>query len=109
MRGVPAGIPSDTGLSLYRIAQEALTNVAKHAAADSVDITLAGEPDSLTLFVRDSGKGFNPDAVRERGGLGLIGMRQRAELIGGTLEVQSGPGQGTQIVVCAPLGRARRN
>jgi signal transduction histidine kinase len=105
VRGVPTGIPSDTALSLYRIAQEALTNVAKHAAADSVDITLAGEPDSLTLFVRDSGQGFNPDAVKECGGLGLISMRQRAELIGGTLEVQSGLGQGTQIVVCAPLGR----
>jgi signal transduction histidine kinase len=105
VRGVPTGIPSDTALSLYRIAQEALTNVAKHAAADSVDITLAGEPDSLTLFVRDSGQGFNPDAVKECGGLGLISMRQRAELIGGTLEVQSARGQGTQIVVCAPLKR----
>ena len=105
VRGVPTAIPSDTALSLYRIVQEALANVARHAAADSVDITLAGEPDSLTLFVRDSGRGFNPDAVKERGGLGLISMRQRAELIGGTLEVQSGFGQGTQIVVCAPLKR----
>jgi len=104
-RRMPPGIPSDTALSLYRIAQEALTNIAKHSAAESANITLAGEPDSLTLFVRDSGRGFNPDAVKDRGGLGLISMRQRAELIGGTLEVQSGQGQGTQIVVCAPLAR----
>ena len=102
----------DTG-SMYRAVALAVIestvnetdDVAVGSLAERVDIDLAGEPDSLTLFVRDSGRGFNPDAVKERGGLGLISMRQRAELIGGTLEVQSGFGQGTQIVVCAPLKR----
>lgn len=104
-RRLPPLIPTDVALSFYRIAQEALTNIAKHAETESVDITLAGEPDSLTLFVRDSGRGFDPDCGKGSVGLGLISMRQRAELIGGTLEVQSAPGQGTQIVVCAPLTR----
>ena len=104
VRGVSVRVPNHVALGLYRITQEALTNVARHADSPSVDITLAGAPDSLTLFIRDSGRGFNPDAPRERSGLGLISMRQRAELIGGALELKSEPGQGTQIVVCAPIG-----
>lgn len=103
VRGVPPELAKETALSLYRIVQEALANVARHADASSVDITLAGDADSLTLFLRDSGRGFNPEDVKDRGGLGLISMRQRAELIGGTLELKSQPGEGTQIVVCAPL------
>jgi len=102
-RSIPAEISKDTALNLYRIAQEALTNVAKHAGADSVDITLAGSADSLTLLVRDSGHGFNPDIAKQYAGLGLISMRQRAELAGGTLELRSRIDQGTQIIVCVPL------
>jgi signal transduction histidine kinase len=104
VRSVPPDIAKDVALALYRIVQEALTNIARHAGACSVDITLACQPDCLLLFVRDSGRGFDPAAAaRRQPGLGLISMRQRAELIGGTLELQSQPGQGTQIVVCTPF------
>jgi signal transduction histidine kinase len=103
VRAVPSTIPKDMALAIYRIAQEALANIARHADAASVDITLAGYTDSITLFVRDVGRGFDPDEVKKGGGLGLISMRQRAELSGGTLEVHSQPGQGTQIVVSIPL------
>lgn len=103
VRSLPAYIPKDAALSLYRIVQEALTNVWKHAEASSVDITVAGEEDSLTLFVRDTGRGFDPDQVKHVDGLGLISMRQRAELMGGTLELKSQPGHGSQIVACLPL------
>jgi signal transduction histidine kinase len=90
-------------IGLYRITQEALRNVTKHAGRASVSIALLGSEDALDLSVRDAGKGFDLGTPGARKGLGLISMAQRAELMGGQLELQSQPGQGTRIHVKVPL------
>ncbi|HGY09897.1 MAG TPA: sensor histidine kinase [Oceanithermus profundus] len=92
-------------LALFRIVQEALTNVARHAGATTVWVTLAPRDDRLWLEVRDDGAGFDPETTTPS--LGLAGMRERAEQIEGTFRVETGPAQGTRIVVEVPLaGRA---
>ena len=83
---------------LFRIAQEALRNAELHAEAASVEVALSPTERQLTVRVRDSGKGFRPgDAVRldQHAGLGLLGMRERAQLLGGTVDIESQPGAGT--------------
>ena len=87
----------------YRIAQEALTNVARHSSASSVDISIRAEGGVLTLSVEDDGRGFDLRALEESRGLGVVGMRERAELAGGTLTIRSRPGRGTQVRLTAPL------
>lgn len=88
--------PVEVKVALYRIAQEALNNVVKHADAEHVTLSLAGEADAIRLTVRDDGCGFDPDHVpRER--LGQRSMRERAEAIGAHLRVESAPGQGTTV------------
>ncbi len=81
----------------YRIAQEALTNVARHAAAGHVEVRLGLNDGFLTLAVKDDGRGFNTDALGENEGLGLAGMHERANLAGGHLEIVSAPGKGTRV------------
>ena len=92
---------------VFRIAQEALTNAAKHAAAKRVELTLAVEDDWLALEVADDGSGFDVDAelsqVDDSTGVGLRGMRDRAELFGGRLSVESNPGGGTVVRARLPL------
>ena len=88
--------------ALYRIAQEALNNALKHAAAASVAVRIDAEGDELRLEVTDDGQGFDPERVRDRGGLGLVTMRQRAEGLHGTFEIVSTPGQGTTVRVQVP-------
>jgi signal transduction histidine kinase len=90
----------DAETALYRIAQEALTNVAKHAKAANVDIILERRPDSVLLIVEDDGVGFDPataGVADQR--FGLLGMQERAGLVGATLEIESSEGQGTTILV----------
>jgi signal transduction histidine kinase len=82
----------------YRIAQEALTNVARHAGARTVSVTLTAAEGRLHLSVTDDGRGFDPEAASEGDGLGLAGMRERAALVGGTLGVRSTPGEGVDVV-----------
>ena len=101
LRG-PEPVPaSGTALVLYRIAQEALRNVTKHATVGPVTVTLTSDAGELCLSVQDSGPGFNPAENRHRG-LGLTSMRERTELLGGTFELRSGPGVGTTIVARVP-------
>ena len=90
--------PQEIKLAMYRIAQEALNNVVKHARASQVRIDLRGEPDHLTLSVTDDGRGFDPAGV-ESHHLGLGIMRERARAVGAHLVVDSQPGQGTAITV----------
>jgi len=101
-------IGAHTEIALYRIAQEALTNVAKHAGAVRVSVQLDRQDAFLRLHVEDDGRGFSyDDAVRKRGpghGLGLISMRERAELLGGTCVVTSASGAGTAITITIPRG-----
>lgn len=89
--------------ALFRVAQEAITNIAKHAGADTVLIQCLERDGRVTIEIEDDGKGFVPEslpppAARERG-LGLLGMRERVELFGGTIELDSAPGQGTRVKV----------
>ena len=86
--------------ALFRIAQESLTNVARHAHAKHACILLTQEQDSICLQVRDDGCGFDPS--QHHSGLGIFGMRERASLLGGTVEIQSQPGQGTTVQASLP-------
>jgi PAS domain S-box-containing protein len=93
-------LPADTETALYRIAQEALTNVAKHAEATNVEVILERRGNSVLLVVEDNGKGFETDASEAPGhGFGLVGMRERAALVGAVLEIESSPGMGTAVFV----------
>ena len=92
----------------YRIAQEALTNVARHASAGHVNVALAVTDGALILTVNDDGKGFDPAVLTENEGLGLAGMRERAALVGGVLEVASAPKMGTRIRLQIPLDEESR-
>ena len=87
----------------YRITQETLTNVARHAAANRVEVTLRTKDGSLILTTVDDGRGFNSFNLNETEALGLAGMRERAGLVGGVLDVESQPGEGTRIHFKAPL------
>ena len=87
--------------SLYRIAQEALTNVVRHSQASTVGILLENRGGTVTLFIEDDGIGFNPE-TSDVNRLGMVGMRERAELLGGTLTVESITGKGTSIKVEVP-------
>ncbi len=90
-------------IATYRIVQEALTNVARHASATHVDITMETENGMLTLSVEDNGRGFDVEEISESTCLGIIGMRERANLIGGVLEIKSGYNKGTQVHFRAPI------
>jgi PAS domain S-box-containing protein len=98
-------LPADVETALYRIAQEALTNIAKHARAAKVEVILERRADSVLLIVEDDGVGFDPAAAAAgRDGFGLLGMRERAGLVGATLEIESTAGQGTTVLarIAAP-------
>jgi two-component system sensor histidine kinase UhpB len=90
-------------LSLFRIAQEALRNAAKHGHAQQIDLTLSEQGDSLTLSVTDDGWGFDPGGARNNGGLGLVSIEERARLVKGQVTIHSGPQQGTTVSVRVPL------
>jgi len=91
---------SELETAVYRLVQEALTNVAKHSGASSATLRLIERDGRLDMFVSDDGCGFDPDA--ERRGFGLIGMRERAELAGGQLQIESKPGSGTRMTASIP-------
>ena len=90
----------DEEIAVYRVAQEALANVARHAGASYVQVALDTSGNTLELRVRDDGCGFDPG--RRHKGLGLDGMSERARLVGGDLEIESGPGSGTELVLKVP-------
>jgi two-component system sensor histidine kinase UhpB len=104
-------------LAVYRVVQEALTNVAKHAIARHVTITVNADVDELRVQIVDDGRGFVPDALMSRTrqrhaggpGVGLFGMEERARLAGGSLRVRSAPGRGTAVTLRAPLARGERS
>ncbi len=93
--------------NLYRIAQEALNNIYKHAKAKNVSLVLERRKDEVVMIVEDDGIGFVPGAKRDVSdpgrGLGLIGIRERAALVGGTVEFESSPGKGATIFVRVPF------
>jgi signal transduction histidine kinase len=91
-------------ITFYRIAQESLTNVIKHAHATRVDVVLEARPDSVLLIIEDDGVGFDPGGSDSKPtGIGLVGMRERSALIGATLQVESAAGKGTTVYLRYPL------
>jgi signal transduction histidine kinase len=103
--GDPQPLIADVELALFRVCQESLTNIAKHADAARVGITLSYMDDVVTLDVRDDGVGFAPGRSQQAkvsSGYGLPGMRQRVQRVAGTLEVESAPGEGTAISANVP-------
>ncbi len=97
----PEPVPTPVASCLYRVAQEALHNVAKYAQARRVEMRLARKDNALELMVLDEGNGFQLDEVK--GGLGLHSMRERLELVNGSFEIDSVPGEGTRVVARVPL------
>jgi two-component system sensor histidine kinase UhpB len=94
-------LPSEMETVLFRVVQEALTNVVRHAVASHVQVMIIKHDDELELVIRDNGIGFNVHAVRERASgdltLGLLGMQERVQLIGGKIHIASHPDHGTEI------------
>jgi signal transduction histidine kinase len=100
-------VPADISLCLYRIAQECLRNVGKHAKAASVRIALSGGRDEIAMEIADAGNGFDPGRIKEKGRLGLISMAERARLVNGAFSIRSQPGKGTLVTVRVPLRQSR--
>ena len=97
-------LPRAVETTLYRVLQEAISNIVKHAAASKVGVTLETTPDGVVLIIEDDGKGFEPETVNRGASprLGLLGMRERVALIRGKLEIETAPGSGTTLIIRAP-------
>jgi signal transduction histidine kinase len=101
-------IEQDAATALFRIFQETLTNVARHAAATEVNVRLAKEEGGLTLDVHDNGKGVNEEQLSAGRSLGILGMRERALVLGGELTITGAPGKGTTVRVHIPATHRTR-
>ncbi len=97
-------LSADLEISLFRILQESVNNILKHAQATQIDVMLKPRGDQLILMVEDDGVGFDPEEARRTKRLGLFGIRERAQAIGGDLVIESAPGKGTTILVEVPYG-----
>jgi len=104
---VPPGLPPEIEILAFRVVQEAVTNVLRHAAATEVHVKVGHEPGWLEISVRDDGCGFDVDATLEKSAagkhLGLLGIRERVESNGGVVRLKSSPGNGTWIHIDVPL------
>jgi signal transduction histidine kinase len=103
---MPKTLPPGVASCLYRVAQEGLRNVSRHAEASKVRLELRGEQDGLTLSIHDDGKGLLPHEGHSQG-LGLVSMRERVRLVNGNLRLEGQPGQGTTLCVWVPLGEVK--
>ena len=99
---LPGELPEEHKVCIFRVVQEALTNVCRHANASSVEIRISGNEDAVEVSIRDDGRGFR---AARAGGLGLIGIEERIESLGGTVSIRSEPGKGTSIEARLPLPR----
>ncbi len=93
-------LPMETELILYRVAQEGITNAIRHGKAQAIEIILERKSNTIQLTIKDNGKGFNPVATNH--GLGLVGIRERVELLDGNFSVKTTPGSGTQLLIEIP-------
>ena len=98
-------LPPAVETTLYRVLQEAITNIVKHAGARKVGVILRATRDDVVMIIEDDGKGFDPETVNRGSSrrFGLLGMRERLALIHGSLEIETEPGAGTTLIVRAPL------
>ncbi len=101
--GAGLDLPDPYATAVFRVLQESLTNIAKHAAATQVEATLERAQDAVVLTVRDNGQGFVPSAPRKHGSYGLVGLRERAYLLGGDIRIESAPGAGTLVEMRIPV------
>jgi signal transduction histidine kinase len=92
----------DVATAIFRIFQEALTNVARHSGASAIDVRLPGSPDQVVLVVEDNGRGITTDEMQGTTSLGILGMRERARLLGGDVTITGEPGAGTRVTVAVP-------
>ena len=106
-QNLPERLSANLEIGLFRIAQEALNNIAKHAEAASANLNIARQASTIALCIEDDGKGFlhdkNPHADRREQGMGMINMRERVEALNGALTIESQPGRGTKIIIELPL------
>ncbi len=105
LRGETDHVPPTVAIAVFRVAQEALTNVVRHARAARIDLRLDDSSGVLSLEVADDGSGFDVDEARSRptASVGLFGMAERVALVGGTLDIQSRKGAGTRVIVRVPV------
>jgi PAS domain S-box-containing protein len=103
--GFPEELPEEVSVELLRVLQEALTNARRHSGARNVEVRLRAEGEALVAAVIDDGRGFHPASART--GVGLVGMGERIEGLGGKIEVSSRSGEGTRVTVKVPLGDGR--
>jgi len=105
--GTPVRLPSSTEIAAYRLVQEALTNIRKHADATKVNLRLQFQADNLLVEIRDNGRGFDLsqtlDSAISVGHMGLLGMKQRVETLGGDIKIKTGKGAGTAITLRFPI------
>lgn len=101
--GPCTSIPGEVASCLYRVAEESLQNIAKHSRAKRVSVRLDIREEAVVLTIQDDGAGFDPEAVKAQGGLGLISVRERAHSVKGKLTITSQPGHGTQITLAIPF------
>jgi two-component system sensor histidine kinase UhpB len=101
------GLKPEQTTAVFRIVQEALTNVARHAGASAIRLTMRQTPENMSVKIHDNGRGLTADELADRSSLGLLGMRERAESIGARLAITAQPGKGTAILIAVPLARAR--
>lgn len=104
-KGPEISIDRNVAIGLYRIFQEALTNIARHSGATEVMATMETNSNQLTLTIRDNGKGFNPESVKQKKSLGLVGMKERALMMKGELLMETFPGKGASVRVVVPLSQ----
>lgn len=100
---IPEVLSDPIALCLFRVAEEGLENIRKHSKAKQASVTLAVKGNHLVMVIHDLGKGFDPDSLRPRGGLGLISMEERVRLVGGKLSITPILGDGTKVEVIVPL------
>jgi signal transduction histidine kinase len=96
-------LPPDARIALFRIVQESFTNIARHANASAIALSLIHRDGEVTIEIKDDGQGFSTEGIESRRSFGLLGMRERARLLGASMSIDSAPGQGTTVRVCYPL------
>jgi PAS domain S-box-containing protein len=97
-------LPFDLATPLFRVCQEALTNVTRHASATNVSIHLTCSTSHIALTIKDNGRGITEEEIKRYGSLGLLGMKERIGILGGTLDLEGKPGEGTTLAIQIPLG-----
>jgi PAS domain S-box-containing protein len=101
-------LPFELATPLFRVCQEALTNVTRHASATRVSIRLSCSTSHIALTIQDNGRGITEEEIKRYGSLGLLGMKERIGILGGTLDVEGKPGQGTALAIQIPLNQSSR-